>query len=90
MEEKFLPIGTIVLLKGAKKKVMINGYLCSDQKNKMSDYLGCPFPEGLVSPDLNLLFDHEQIEQIITLGYKDEDYQKLNNSLKNIIEQIKK
>ena len=33
--EKYLPIGTVVLLKNANKKIMITGYLTSstDEKN---------------------------------------------------------
>ena len=49
MKEKFLPIGTVVLLKDATKKVMITSYLIfakGDQEEKnMYDYGGCPYPE---------------------------------------------
>ena len=48
--EKYLPIGTVVLLKNTNKKIMITGYLTAsiDEKNSNDeyyDYSGCLFPE---------------------------------------------
>ena len=72
--EKYLPIGSVVLMKGAKKRVMIIGYAVqtSDTGDKIWDYTGCLWPEGMVSSDKNLLFDHENIGEIFALGYTDE------------------
>ena len=41
--KKYLPLGSVVLLKGAKKKLMINGYATIDikKKDKVYDYSGC-------------------------------------------------
>ena len=60
-----LPIGTIVLLKDAKKRILIVGYLPQEGKDdKVYDYSGVPFPEGLIDSRKILLFDHSQIEKI--------------------------
>ena len=66
MDEKFkkyLPIGSVVLMKDAKKRVMITGYAVTSPEtgNKVWDYIGCLYPEGVISPEKNLLFDHNQI-----------------------------
>ena len=73
--EKYLPIGTVVMLKGARKRVMITGFVikAKDVENKVFDYMGCLFPEGVISSDKNLLFDHEQIENVYYLGYSDDE-----------------
>ena len=65
-----LPVGSIVLLKDATKKLMIIGILQVNQKEKkMYDYLGVPYPEGFISTDKNFLFDHEDINDVIFYGY---------------------
>ena len=33
-EEKFLPLGSVVLLKGGKRKIMITGYCMKTEENK--------------------------------------------------------
>ena len=51
-EEKYLPIGTVVLLKGAEKRVMITGFCATELKEsdetKTWDYSGCIYPEGFI------------------------------------------
>ena len=42
-----LPIGSVVLLKDATKKLVIIGVLqVNAEQNKMYDYLAVPYPEG--------------------------------------------
>jgi hypothetical protein len=87
MEEKYLPIGTVVLLKNATKPVMITGYLpiSSDPLNTtMYDYSSCMFPEGILSSDQNTAFNHEQIDRIMYMGLKNETSFKFLNEVKII------
>lgn len=75
-KEKFLPVGSVIVLKDATKKLMITGY-CSmtpEHKGKLFDYTGCLYPEGLLSSDQICLFDHEQINEIVFLGYQNDEY----------------
>lgn len=87
--EKFLPIGTVVMLNGGAKRVMITGFctIASNDNSTMYDYCGCLYPEGVVSSDKNLLFNHNQIAKIFALGYSDDEEKqfkaKLNEVLKN-------
>jgi hypothetical protein len=37
--------------------------------NKVFDYMGCIYPEGVFASDKNMLFDHEQIDKLLFLGY---------------------
>lgn len=89
-EEKFLPVGTVCLLKDATKKVMINGYLVSDGKDgdTLYDYSAVLFPSG---NNIKLAFNHEQIDKIIHMGYNDDEstafIQELN-SLEPVIRMI--
>ena len=75
MPEKFLPLGSVIKLKGATKRMMIIGFCAVDGENKekIYDYYGCLYPEGVVSMDRTLLFDHEQIETIYCIGFSDDE-----------------
>ena len=86
--EKYLPLGTVVLLKNAKKKIMIIGYAVrkKGQNNKIYDYLGCLYPEGAISNDVNLVFNHELIDKIYYMGYNNEESKKVQEFIKSNIE----
>lgn len=91
--EKYLPIGTVVMLKNGKKRAMITGFcsISGDDKTKVFDYSGCLYPEGFISSNQTLLFNHEQIEKIYYMGLIDEEEkqfkQKLNEMIKTMNQQ---
>lgn len=92
MEEKFLPIGTVVELKGAKKNTMITNYFIyskDGQENKIYEYGGCPLPIG-VQKDVSLGFNHEDIEKVIYMGYIDDESKRFNEYLKANADKIVK
>ena len=80
---KFLPVGTVVLLKGGKKRLMITGFCSFDEekKDKAYDYTGCLYPEGIISSKQMALFNHNQIEKVFYLGLRDEEEQKFKQKL---------
>ncbi len=85
--EKVLPIGTVVILEGAQRKVMIVGYQRSQKDNpdKIYDYCGCVYPEGYVSPELTVVFDHKQIERIFSMGLQNDEEISFQEKLRTII-----
>lgn len=94
IEEKFLPVGTVVMLKGGSKRVMIIGFYSienkEDENSKIWDYAGCLYPEGLLFPDQVLLFDHEQIEKVHHYGLIDEEEEAFKKALNEIIAEKEK
>ena len=82
--DKYLPLGTVVLLKNGKKKVMITGFCTIDgeKKDKIYDCCGCVYPEGTLSSKQTLLFDHNQIEKIFHVGYVNEEEKEFKEKLK--------
>lgn len=89
--EKYLPIGSVVLLENALKKVMITGYaITNDEDNKIYDYMGCLWPEGVISSDRNILFDHEKIEKIFAVGYSNEETKTFMDLMKRALDVRKK
>lgn len=90
MREKYLPIGTVVLLKGGKKRAMITGFCSVAQENqeKIYDYSGCVYPEGYLSSNQVCLFDHDQIEKIFFLGFEDDEERIFKDKLNKIVASI--
>ena len=90
MREKYLPIGTVVLVKGGKKRAMITGFCSTSQEDqtKIYDYSGCVYPEGYLSSDQVCLFDHNQIDKIFFVGYEDEEEQAFKQKLNIIVENL--
>ena len=88
--EKFLPIGTVVMLEGGTKRVMISGFCPINQKDKkMWDYSGCMYPEGFLSSKQTCLFNHDQIKEVYYLGLaEDEEEKAFKIKLNKIIEKL--
>ena len=83
--EKFLPLGSVCLLKKAKKRIMVIGYLpmVTEDNNTqvVYDYVGCLYPEGIISTEQSLLFNHSDIDKLFYMGYIDDEYKEFNKQL---------
>lgn len=88
MLNEFLPIGSVVLLKGAKKRLMICGRLQVEASTqKLFDYSGCLYPEGIIDIKEMYLFQQEDIERVYFIGLQDEEEFSFRNY---IMEQMEK
>ena len=85
--EKYLPIGTVVMLKGASKRLMITGFcsMAEEDPNVMYDYAGCMYPEGFLSSEETALFNHDQIETIYHMGLVDDEEKTFKENLKGML-----
>ena len=91
--ERFLPIGTIVLLKGGKRELMIMSHCIVsegeaydktgkiDVDGKLFDYGGCVYPQGMLTSDQLFAFDHHQIEKVVYMGYETDSHKDLSKFL---------
>lgn len=80
--EKYLPLGTVLLLKGGKKRIMITGFGITSQDNTSYDYCGVMYPEGTISSTETLVFNHDQIEKIFYMGLIDDEEKEFKKRLK--------
>lgn len=79
--KELLPIGSIVLLKDAQRNIMIcglkqikvTGDASENFEEELYDYAGVMYPEGFISNKLQFLFNHEDIETIVFIGYENEE-----------------
>jgi len=68
----YLPIGSVVILKNGKKKIMIYGRRQRRVTDEIEyDYIACLYPEGNIGEDYMYLFNHEDIETVVSRGYSD-------------------
>jgi len=87
MKVDFLPIGSVVLLEGGTKTLMVTGYKMKEtpEDEKVYDYVGCVFPEGFME-QVYALFDSRQIKDVLFVGCMDgsEDYlRNIQNGITN-------
>lgn len=82
--EKYLPIGSVVLLKGAQKRLMIYGRLQkAEETGEVRDYIGCLYPEGNISTRETYMFNHDQIDKVYFIGFQDpEEFEFVDKYLK--------
>lgn len=68
----YLPIGSVVLLKNGKKRVMVYGRkVKAGDEDIVYDYLGCLYPEGALGSKDVVLFNHSQIQMVYFIGFQD-------------------
>lgn len=74
--KNLLPLGSVVLLKDAQKKIMIIGRIqiqANGEGQKIYDYSGVLYPEGFVNPRKLFLFNNNDIERVYYIGMQDEE-----------------
>lgn len=71
MFKELLPIGSVIILRGGVKKLMITGIKTAlkVEPEKAYDYVGVLYPEGFLGEQGNFLFNHGDINDIIFTGY---------------------
>ena len=91
MFEGLLPIGTVVLLKNSKKRIMIIGVVQKQVKEGEEivwDYSACFYPEGYMGPDKTFLFNSHQIEKVFAVGYQDQEQFAFKEKIDKIREEL--
>ena len=81
----YLPIGSVVLLKGGNKRLMICGRVQTKKgSDEIYDYSGCYFPEGVLHSDEMFFFNNDAIETIFFIGFQDEEELHFKEILENL------
>ncbi len=91
--KEYLPVGSVVLLKNGEKELLIIGYKVSSldgkaievdkevDNNNVYDYCAVTYPEGIISSDIMLMFNHEDIREVLFKGYTTEKSNEIKNFL---------
>lgn len=72
MYKNLLPIGSVVLLEGGEKRVMIvSRVIAKAGEDIIYDYAACYYPEGIVDPSNMFFFNKEAIATVFFVGFQD-------------------
>ena len=64
-----LPIGSVLLVDFISQPLMVYGRKQRQSSNEeIWDYVACPYPQGHISEESNVFFNHLQIDEIIFKG----------------------
>lgn len=72
---EYLPLGSIVVLRGGTQKVVINGrglVTLAVEPPCFFDYGGSLYPQGIIGDQI-LYFNHKDIATVVFEGYRDDD-----------------
>lgn len=91
MNKKYLPLGSVVLLKESSKRVMIMGFLQAQpgSEDVVYDYCGCLYPEGFMDAESIYLFNNDMIDKVFSVGYMDEEQFVFDNKLNEIADKLR-
>ena len=85
---KLLPIGSVVRLQGAEKRLMIFGIRQTDEDTGTEyDYVAVLYPEGNMGENVRFMFDNEDIEETVFVGYSDEERTSFLEDLKTFFDE---
>lgn len=72
MKKSLLPIGSVVLLKGGEKRLMICGRIQTDVATGITyDYSACYYPDGILNSKELFMFNNENIQKLFFVGFQD-------------------
>lgn len=88
MYENLLPLGSVVLLEGGEKRLMITGRIqAKSGDDTIYDYSACYYPEGIVGSDSMFFFNNDAIAAIFYIGFQDtEEFEFRSEVLANLDE----
>jgi len=73
MYSDLLPLGSVVTIKDVEPDVIIIGRVAGKSgENKVYDYVGAPYPVGVVDSDQLAFFNHDDIDDIDFIGCKND------------------
>ena len=75
--KEYLPLGSIVILKGGEKTILIYGRKqIHAESGEEYDYVACLYPEGNLSDEFTYVFNNDQVDKVIHMGYTDDEDKK--------------
>lgn len=89
--KEYLPIGTIVKVnRGNEINFMIVGLMVENGEGERRDYVAVKYPMGNVGKAQYYFFNHDDISEIVHMGYVNEDHTIYVELLNSVEKQISK
>jgi len=87
--DELLPVGSVVTIDLVQQAVMIYGRKQEQNSKVLWDYVACPYPQGHLSENTNVFFNHEHITNVIFKGFESEGELALRKMLNETGEKTK-
>ena len=72
--KNYLPIGSVVLLRGMRSRTMIIGRCQQDKGSGQAyDYAGCSYPQGIDGSTSVRLFNESDICALFAIGFQNDE-----------------
>ena len=89
--KEYLPIGTIVNVNQAQDiNFMITGLMVESANGERRDYVAVRYPVGAMGNAQYYFFNHDDIKDIVHMGYVNEDHTTYVQLLNSVEKQISK
>ncbi|CAM4250080.1 DUF4176 domain-containing protein [Listeria booriae] len=88
-ENRFLPLGSICIVEGNTKKIMIIARALAvkvGEKTYYFDYGASLYPEGMIGDSL-IYFNQENIADVVHEGFRDKENEEMENNIVKWVEQ---
>lgn len=86
---QFLPVGSVVMLNGAQKALMIFGVAQTDRDTDIEyDYIGVLWPEGNIGEDTQFLFNQTDVDEVLFKGYDTPEREEFLEELKSFYNEM--
>lgn len=83
--DEMLPIGTVVKVQSINQPIMIYGRVQKQGgTEKIWDYVAVPYPQGNISDDSNIFFNHEFITEVLHKGLETDEEIELRGYLEEL------
>ena len=90
--KELLPIGSVVILEGGEKRVMIFGVKQTNEVDENEsieyDYIGVLYPEGNMGQDFQYLFNHGDIKEVFFRGFEDDERAQFIENLEEVYNSV--
>lgn len=83
--DEMLPIGTVVKVQSINQPLMIYGRVQKQGgTEKIWDYVAVPYPQGNISDDSNIFFNHDFITEVLHKGLETDEEIELREYLEEV------
>lgn len=90
MYRDLLPLGSVVDVQGSDVSLMICGRVAlKNDDDKIYDYIGMPYPEGIAGSDQLIFFMDDAIYNVDFIGCKNEEEQRFNEEVLGALDDAK-
>ena len=85
--KELLPLGSVVVLKRTEERVLVIGRLIKEKETGIiHEYAACLYPQGSLDSNQIMVFNTEDIQMLLAVGYQDAEEIEYRKNLKELLD----